>query len=551
LSGVSFTDTSTANGGSLNSWNWDFGNDASPSSSTATNPTDIVFGSGGTKSVQLIATSDKGCQDSVTHNITIYNRPTDTIDPVACDSYTAPSGTEVYTSSGTYVDTVLSGGNCDSFITINLTIKQSSSQTISRTACDSYLVPSGDTSYTQSGTYNDTIPNAAGCDSVLTINLLVKQSSRDTLYPTVCDSFTVPSGNQVYSSSGVYYDTLTNMTGCDSILRIELNVPSYQLSGKVFQPNNDTISNTTIVYAIELDSNRLPIGARGIDTLDDRATYQFSLCGTYIILAQPVAPAYDQFMPTYYDNALRWNGALPISLNQDTPDININLDAEKLAVSGPGTIEGRIIEGAGYGNKRTKGDPLANINCGIVEQGRDSIYQYHKDSIYQYTTTDSVGQFAFNNAEQGRYHLYADVPGKKVDTYGRNDCKSASSGTHYDEVIIAIDSQQVQVIYKRVDSSTDIAPPVDPLQLIKIYPNPTRNNVSVKIKHQAKQPQVVFFALYTISGKRMLYRAPFHVKPGTNILTLPLNEVSAGPLLLEMQTKEGQCLDQRVIIKVK
>lgn len=39
---------------------------------------------------------------------------------------------------------------------------------ISEIALDTYTVPSGDESYTASGTYMDTIPNANGCDSALT-----------------------------------------------------------------------------------------------------------------------------------------------------------------------------------------------------------------------------------------------------------------------------------------------------------------------------------------------------------------------------------------------
>lgn len=48
-----------------------------------------------------------------------------------------------------------------------------SSSTFSDTACISYLSPSGKT-WDSSGTYMDTIANAQGCDSVMTINLTVK-----------------------------------------------------------------------------------------------------------------------------------------------------------------------------------------------------------------------------------------------------------------------------------------------------------------------------------------------------------------------------------------
>lgn len=50
--------------------------------------------------------------------ITTYSTITET----ACDTYTSPSGNYVWTISDTYVDTILNVNNCDSIITIELTI---------------------------------------------------------------------------------------------------------------------------------------------------------------------------------------------------------------------------------------------------------------------------------------------------------------------------------------------------------------------------------------------------------------------------------------------
>lgn len=44
---------------------------------------------------------------------------------------------------------------------------------ISVTTCDSYASPSDKYVWSSSGTYKDTIPNAAGCDSIITIELVV------------------------------------------------------------------------------------------------------------------------------------------------------------------------------------------------------------------------------------------------------------------------------------------------------------------------------------------------------------------------------------------
>lgn len=102
------------------------------------------------------------------------------ISPLSCDSYTAPDGA-VYTTGGSYTATINNSAGCDSVITINLTLNNSTSATINTTALDSYTVPGGNATYTASGTYNDTIPNAVGCDSVLVINVTMTFTGVDEI----------------------------------------------------------------------------------------------------------------------------------------------------------------------------------------------------------------------------------------------------------------------------------------------------------------------------------------------------------------------------------
>ncbi len=53
------------------------------------------------------------------------------------------------------------------------TLCKNSNKTIARTACNRYISPSKKYTYTKSDTYYDTIPNATGCDSLITINLTI------------------------------------------------------------------------------------------------------------------------------------------------------------------------------------------------------------------------------------------------------------------------------------------------------------------------------------------------------------------------------------------
>jgi len=99
-------------------------------------------------------------------------------------------------------------------------------------ACTSYVSPSGLYTWTESGVYNDTLVNAEGCDSVLTINLTILDVSESFITENACESYTSPSGLFEWTETGIYSDTLINDLGCDSIITIDLiiNTPDYEVS---------------------------------------------------------------------------------------------------------------------------------------------------------------------------------------------------------------------------------------------------------------------------------------------------------------------------------
>ena len=75
----------------------------------------------------------------------------------------APTQTAAYTVSGT--DSL----GCSGSDTVMVTVLENAANTITQTALDSYTL-NGQT-YTQSGTYTQTVPAANGCDSTITLNL--------------------------------------------------------------------------------------------------------------------------------------------------------------------------------------------------------------------------------------------------------------------------------------------------------------------------------------------------------------------------------------------
>ncbi|MFM1947542.1 MAG: hypothetical protein RL207_1825 [Bacteroidota bacterium] len=91
----------------------------------------------------------------------------------------------------------------------NLYNAQVPTSTQTQTALDSYTWPVNNQTYTQSGTYSDTLVNAAGCDSLITLNLSLEYTGVDELQEEsifispnpITSSFTISGVEQIVSLS--------------------------------------------------------------------------------------------------------------------------------------------------------------------------------------------------------------------------------------------------------------------------------------------------------------------------------------------------------------
>lgn len=156
--------------------------------------------------------------------LTVNYSSKSTITESVCDRYTSPSGKYTWTTSGTYMDTIMNSESCDSVITINLTVNKSYTTSVKVSACKSYTSPSGKYIWNFNGNFKDTIPTAAGCDSALLIALTINESSFRSFSAEACDQLVSPSGKFTWTTSGVKTDTILNSVGCDSILFITVTI---------------------------------------------------------------------------------------------------------------------------------------------------------------------------------------------------------------------------------------------------------------------------------------------------------------------------------------
>ncbi|MCG8701217.1 MAG: T9SS type A sorting domain-containing protein [Bacteroidales bacterium] len=168
-----------------------------------------------------------GCDSVLTLNLTIGNSDPVTENISACQSYTWPATGNTYTTSGKYTTTLTNSLGCDSVVTLNLTIGHPNEITENITSCNTYTWSANGNTYTSSGVYEETLTNTFGCDSVVTLNLTIQNSNNSTQQVTACDNYTWLANDVTYSQSGIYKDTLTNAYGCDSIITLHLTINKY------------------------------------------------------------------------------------------------------------------------------------------------------------------------------------------------------------------------------------------------------------------------------------------------------------------------------------
>ena len=122
----------------------------------------------------------------------------------------------VYTVAGSYVHhTHAEDVTLDTLYVLNLAVNHATFGDTTAVACESFTWIDGET-YTESTnepTY--TLTNAAGCDSVVTLNLTVNYGTHNAETEVACDSYEWH--GETYTTSGMYTYEYTNADGCPSV----------------------------------------------------------------------------------------------------------------------------------------------------------------------------------------------------------------------------------------------------------------------------------------------------------------------------------------------
>jgi hypothetical protein len=104
------------------------------------------------------------------------------------------------------------------------------------TACDSYMWRDGVTYTSSNNTATFTVVSPLGCDSLITLDLTINNSTTSTDIQTGCNSFTWINGVTYTASNNTAQHISTNAAGCDSIITLDLTIKSVDVSVTVNDP---------------------------------------------------------------------------------------------------------------------------------------------------------------------------------------------------------------------------------------------------------------------------------------------------------------------------
>jgi len=301
--------------------------------------------------------------------------------------------------------------------------------------------------------YLDSIPNS---------NCIVRWH-RDWVDYGLGNSVLVP-----FDSIGKYmiYITLTDtVEKCSSIGNTYLNIKDPKLpsiSGTVNADGNP-FSNGTVQLFEQNGADYTAVAADSIHT-DGTFTFKWLKTTKYLVRALPSANQ-NNYVPSYYVNAIQWQDASVIDLKGKIMGLDLTLVPKDVSTSGTGSISGTVdLQDTSFASKQ-KALYSLQMTVIVMKAGK----------VVAYGLTDFDGNYSINNLADGNYDVYVEMPGY----------------TKWSQSVSITNGSSSQAFFTlkngETTSVTDVSANTDEV----IYPNPASDNISISTNKIFKTIQII------------------------------------------------------------
>lgn len=376
---VQFTDISTTTFGNVNSWDWDFGDPGSSNDNSLLQNPSYTYSQPGTFTSTLIVTTDKGCQETVTNQVTVHPEPTANFNlNNLCIGETASFTNQSTVSSGTITQ------NNWNFGDLNTSNQQNPSHT-----------------YASAGTYNVNLQVSTnqGCQDNITQQITVHPLPTITLTndTIICDNDTL----NLFAAGGQQYQWSPNY----NIINSGSNNPS------IF-PDVDT---TYIVQVTDIN------GCVDTDSVEVNV-YDFNPDFTFVDSCLNIAAAFNDISTINPGtiNSWNWNFGDLTTSNQQNPSHTYNA---------AGNYNVSVTIGSDVGCQETVTKAITIHPLPVLSFTTDTLCETQSVSFTNNSTiaSGSINQYLWNfgdlgtSNQQNPEHTYATTGNYNVTLVGQSN----------------------------------------------------------------------------------------------------------------------------------
>lgn len=206
-----------------------------------------------------------GCDSTVYLNLKVNPVFDTSITRTICDNETFNFNGRILSTTGNYDTTLHTINGCDSVVHLTLNVNPTKATVIDTAIVQNSHITFGNRTLNQSGTYIDSLQTYLGCDSVVTLNLIVWQNTTTNINASICQGETYTENNFDAAhnfncnTTGTYTQNLFTSNGADSTVILNLIVnPLYDTNidsdicwGKTYADNgfnihtSDSVENPT------------------------------------------------------------------------------------------------------------------------------------------------------------------------------------------------------------------------------------------------------------------------------------------------------------------
>ncbi|MBP1629308.1 MAG: hypothetical protein H6Q15_201 [Bacteroidetes bacterium] len=181
--------------------------------------------------IQTLQTSN-GCDSIVKLNLKVYPSYNYTINASICKGQRYTLNGFDNDTAGLFTQNLLTINGCDSIVKLNLTINPNYLTTHSDTICKGHNYNNYGFNFIAdtTGIYTQNLQTISGCDSLIKLYIIVNPIYSTLNTDTICQGQTYNNYgfNFIADTTGIYTQNSQTISGCDSIIKLNLTVnPSY------------------------------------------------------------------------------------------------------------------------------------------------------------------------------------------------------------------------------------------------------------------------------------------------------------------------------------